>query len=131
MLGFSVLKQIADVWFSLGIGVTIGIGFLAAAWFIAPLRQMFIGLAVGAFAATWFFGQGVLQERQVCQAKQAEAERLRIERDADQARIAGEDAERLQTEIETARKREQEAEAKYEKAISKNPSCVLTPDDLR
>ncbi len=131
MLGFSVLKQIADIWLSLGVGVVIGFVFLAAAWFVPVGRQFLIGLAIAAFAATWFFGTGVLQERQVCQAKQAEAERLRIERDADQARIAGEDAERLTAEIETARKREQEAEAKYEKAISKNPSCVLTPDDLR
>ncbi len=131
MLGFSVLKQITDVWASLGIGVAIGIAFLAAAWFLPLMRQLFIGLACGAFAATWFFGQGVLQERQVCKARQAEAEQLRVERDADQKRIAGEDEQRLQAQIDIARKREQEAQAKYEKAIAKNPRCVLTPDDLR
>ncbi len=131
MLGFSVLKQISDIYLSLGVGLVIGVLFLAAAWFVPVARQFLFGLAIAAFAATWFFGQGVLQERQVCKARQAEAEQARINRDADIAGQAGRDAKRMQAEIDAANQREMETVARYENAIRKNPLCSLTIDDLR
>lgn len=128
-----VLREIADIWAALTAGAVAGILCLAGAWFLPALRQLFIGLAVACFVATFCFGYGVKQERDVCKAREEVAEQLRTERDALQKKIAEQDAAHEAAGLKDLKRKEDESYEDYVKRLAarKDAACNLIPDDLR
>lgn len=128
---FTIIKQIADVWAALSVGVALGGACLAGAWFLPPLRQLFAGLAVACFVATFTFGYGVKQERDVWKAREVQAEKLRQQRDDLQAKRAGDDEARRAAGLDELNRKEMESDDAFAKRLSSRPACNLTDGDLR
>lgn len=130
---FPVFKELADIWAALTIGVVLGFGCLLLAFYVPFLRQFLLGCAVACFVATFMFGWGVKQERDVCKAREEVAEKLRKERDALQAKLAELDAAHEAAGLKDLYRKEDESYADYVKRLAarKNAACLIIDDDLR
>lgn len=128
---FTIIKQIADVWAVLTVGAVAGGGFLALAYFVPVARQIAVGLAAGCFLATFAFGYGVKQERDVWKAREFRAELLRQERDTLQAKLAGDDEARRAAGLEAANRKEEESDNDFAKRLKARPACFITDGDIR
>lgn len=128
-----VLKQLADIWAALTLGVVLGFACLAASFYVPFLRQFFLGLALACFVSTFMFAWGVKQERDVCKARDEIAEQLRKERDELQKKLAELDAAREEAGLKDLNRREDESYEDYVRRLAarKGAACNLIDDDLR
>lgn len=129
----ATLKAMTAVWAWLAAGGIVGVGALALAYFVPPLRQFASGVGICAIAATVYAGNMVRLEHDVCEAKFEQAKLAAEQRDKDQAEAAKKDEAARVSELEAQAKLDSERIIEYEKRLAdrKTPACTLSPDDLR
>jgi small-conductance mechanosensitive channel len=114
------------------VGVLAVLAAAVIGYFFPSLRRIAIELAIVAMVATLVYGKGVYDERQVCQARELEAEQARQARNLAQGELSAEDIKQRIAELEEQRRQDQERLDAYEQAEKgrADTRCGFTPDDL-
>ena len=137
LIGNLFLAEFWKLWGELALSTAIGCGALALWWFtpavLTKFKNLFLHVAVGAFAFTFVFGWGANSRDDLCQAQFAQAEArfeklqaaIEVQSEADRARFEGE-LKQSEDEIDRRKRAVQDANI-----ARKTPACVLTADDVR